>query len=93
MPLVSMTSSSDSVTGIVADAYVVDTGVFLRWFVDQDGFEHARELQTSGSGAPLKGPPKSTFFKGSRSLIRPNSWRQPAAGQAKYRTVAGRVAS
>jgi predicted nucleic acid-binding protein len=40
-----MTSSGDSVTGIVADAYVVDTGVFLRWFVDQDGFEHARELQ------------------------------------------------
>jgi hypothetical protein len=30
---------------VVADAYVVDTGVFLRWFVDQDGFEHARELQ------------------------------------------------
>ena len=30
---------------IVADSYVVDTGVFLRWFVDQDGFEHARELQ------------------------------------------------
>jgi predicted nucleic acid-binding protein len=29
----------------VADAYVVDTGVFLRWFVDQDGIEHARELQ------------------------------------------------
>jgi hypothetical protein len=22
---------------IVADAYVVDTGVFLRWFIDQDG--------------------------------------------------------
>jgi len=32
-------------TVIVADSYVVDTGVFLRWFVDQDGFEHARELQ------------------------------------------------
>jgi predicted nucleic acid-binding protein len=29
----------------VADAYVVDTGVFLRWFVDQEGFEHARDLQ------------------------------------------------
>jgi predicted nucleic acid-binding protein len=29
----------------VADAYVVDTGVFLRWFIDQDGFEHARGLQ------------------------------------------------
>lgn len=29
----------------MADACVVDTGVFLRWFVDQDGFEHARELQ------------------------------------------------
>ncbi|WP_336737240.1 type II toxin-antitoxin system VapC family toxin [Nocardioides sp. CCNWLW239] len=28
----------------MADAYVVDTGVFVRWFVDQDGFEHAREL-------------------------------------------------
>ena len=40
-----MRSSSDSVTKVVADAYVVDTGVFLRWFVDQDGFEHARELQ------------------------------------------------
>lgn len=32
-------------TVAVADAYVVDTGVFLPWFVDQDGFEHARELQ------------------------------------------------
>jgi hypothetical protein len=37
---------------------VVDTGVFLRWFVDQDGFEHARELQqklldgSTGSRAP-----------------------------------------
>jgi predicted nucleic acid-binding protein len=30
---------------IVADSYVVDTGVFLRWFVDQNGFEHAQELQ------------------------------------------------
>jgi predicted nucleic acid-binding protein len=28
----------------VAEAYVAHTGVFLRWFVDQDGFEHAREL-------------------------------------------------
>jgi predicted nucleic acid-binding protein len=24
---------------------VVDTGVFLRWFIDQDGFEQARDLQ------------------------------------------------
>jgi hypothetical protein len=29
----------------VADAYVIDTGVFLRWFIDQDGFEQARDLQ------------------------------------------------
>ncbi|WP_158088783.1 type II toxin-antitoxin system VapC family toxin [Thermoactinospora rubra] len=29
----------------MTDAYVVDTGVFLRWFVDQPGFEHARQLQ------------------------------------------------
>jgi predicted nucleic acid-binding protein len=29
----------------VPDAYVVDTGVFLRWFVDQPGFEHARQVQ------------------------------------------------
>lgn len=41
----SMRSSSDYVTRIVADAYVVDTGVFLRWFIDQDGFEQARDLQ------------------------------------------------
>ncbi len=40
-----MRSSSDSVMRVVVDAYVVDTGVFLRWFIDQDGFEHARELQ------------------------------------------------
>lgn len=26
-------------------AYVVDTGVFVRWYVDQDGFEHAREVR------------------------------------------------
>ena len=38
-------SCRNFVPRIVADAYVVDTGVFLRWFVDQDGFEHARELQ------------------------------------------------
>lgn len=29
----------------MADAYIVDSGVFVRWYVDQDGFEHARELQ------------------------------------------------
>ncbi len=29
----------------MADAYVVDSGVFLRWFIEQDGFEHARGLQ------------------------------------------------
>ncbi|WP_214103405.1 type II toxin-antitoxin system VapC family toxin [Acrocarpospora catenulata] len=29
----------------MTDGYVVDTGVFLRWFVDQDGYEHAREIQ------------------------------------------------
>lgn len=34
-------------TVVVADAYLVDTGVFVRWFVDQAGFEHARELQRS----------------------------------------------
>lgn len=28
----------------MVDAYVVDTGVFVRWFLDQDGFEHAREI-------------------------------------------------
>ena len=40
-----MRNCSGFVTKVVADAYVVDTGVFLRWFVDQDGFEYARELQ------------------------------------------------
>jgi hypothetical protein len=29
----------------VTDAYVGDTGVFLRWFFEQPGFEHAREVQ------------------------------------------------
>lgn len=26
-------------------AYVVDTGVFVRWYSDQDGFEHARAVR------------------------------------------------
>lgn len=26
----------------MADAYVVDTAVFVRWFIDQPGYEHAR---------------------------------------------------
>jgi hypothetical protein len=26
----------------VSDAWLADTGVFLRWFIDQDGFEHAQ---------------------------------------------------
>jgi predicted nucleic acid-binding protein len=29
----------------VAERYVVDTGVFLRWYVEQVGFEHALEIQ------------------------------------------------
>jgi predicted nucleic acid-binding protein len=31
----------------VAESFLVDTGVFIRWFVDQPGFEHAREIQQS----------------------------------------------
>lgn len=26
-------------------AYVVDTGVFVRWYVDQDGYQHARDVR------------------------------------------------
>ncbi len=29
----------------VADRFVVDTSVFLRWYVPQVGFEHAREVR------------------------------------------------
>lgn len=29
----------------MVEAYLVDTGVFLRWYVDQAGFEHAREMR------------------------------------------------
>jgi predicted nucleic acid-binding protein len=29
----------------VAEAYVVDTAVILRWFLEQPGFEHARKVQ------------------------------------------------
>lgn len=25
--------------------YLVDTGVFVRWFIDQDGWEHARKIR------------------------------------------------
>ena len=40
-----MRNFSGSATVTVAEACVADTGVFPRWFVDQDGFEHARELR------------------------------------------------
>jgi hypothetical protein len=32
-------------TDHVAEAYLADTGVFLRWFIDQQEFEHAREVR------------------------------------------------
>ncbi|MEU7881266.1 type II toxin-antitoxin system VapC family toxin [Microbispora sp. NBC_01189] len=38
----------------MTDGYVVDTGVFLRWFVDQDGYEHAREIQQAYLGGGLR---------------------------------------
>jgi predicted nucleic acid-binding protein len=31
----------------VADAYVTDTSVFVRWYVPQVGYEHAIEVQTA----------------------------------------------
>jgi hypothetical protein len=40
-----MRNSGASAMATVTDAYVLDTGVFLRRFVDQDGFEHARTLR------------------------------------------------
>lgn len=29
----------------MADSYLVDSGVFVRWFIPQVGFEHAREVR------------------------------------------------
>lgn len=29
----------------MAEGYLLDTGVVLRWFLPQDGFEHAREVR------------------------------------------------
>jgi len=37
----------------VADAYVADSGVFARWFIDQDGFAHAREIQDALVEGPV----------------------------------------
>lgn len=41
-------------TSPVAEGYIVDTGVFLRWFIDQDGYEHAREVQRALVGGGLR---------------------------------------
>lgn len=30
----------------MSDAYLVDTGVFVRWFIEQVGFKHALDIQT-----------------------------------------------
>ncbi|MGH3697839.1 MAG: type II toxin-antitoxin system VapC family toxin [Pseudonocardiaceae bacterium] len=40
-----MRNCPDSGTILVADCFVVDTSVFLRWYVPQIGFEHAREVR------------------------------------------------
>lgn len=40
-----MRSCPASETIPVADRFVVDTSVFLRWYVPQIGFEHAREVR------------------------------------------------
>lgn len=37
--------SLGSGTTLVAERFVVDTGVFLRWWVPQVGYEHAREIR------------------------------------------------
>lgn len=31
----------------MADTYLVDTGVFVRWYLDQVGFEHAQQIKSS----------------------------------------------
>lgn len=31
----------------MADAYVVDSGVFVRWYIKQSGYEHALEVQAA----------------------------------------------
>lgn len=56
-----MPSSTGSVTAGAepAGAYVVDAGVFLRWHVDQVGFEHAREV-------------RDAFVDGSLRLLAPD---------------------
>lgn len=40
-----MRRSLDSAKTSVPDAYLTDTGVFVRWFVPQDGYEHARDVR------------------------------------------------
>ncbi|QQQ75486.1 type II toxin-antitoxin system VapC family toxin [Saccharothrix sp. 6-C] len=35
---------------MAGDAYIVDTGVFVRWFIEQVGFEHAREVRDAYLG-------------------------------------------
>jgi hypothetical protein len=61
MPPASMKSFGDCVTRTVADAYVVDSGLFLRWFVNQEGFEHARrqDSRRSKSSRELSDPIES----------------------------------
>lgn len=48
----------------VADRFVVDTSVFLRWYVPQIGFEHAREVRTDYlTGAVVLETVDSTRFE------------------------------
>lgn len=37
----------------MATGYVVDTGVFLRWFIPQVGYEHAREIREQFANGTL----------------------------------------
>lgn len=54
------------------DAYVVDTSVYVRWFIDQVGFEHAREV-------------RDAFLAGDVELISPDLARVEMANVLRKR--------
>lgn len=67
-----MPSCELSASVAMDEAYVVDTSVYVRWFIDQVGFEHAREV-------------RDAFLAGDLELISPDLARIEMANVLRKR--------
>lgn len=62
----------------MSPAYVVDTGVVLRWFVPQVGYEHAREVRDAFRAGPVELAPPDFARVELAEVLLPSAGSRPA---------------